>query len=127
MSDTSGRASEWTFSDSGAIRGFHAHVYFDANTVVAARALCEAASARFPVRMGRVHEKLVGPHPRFSCQLAFEPPVLGDLLSWLALNRQGLTVFVHPQTGDDLTDHTNHAIWMGQMLELDLDVLKRHG
>ncbi|MDB5893666.1 MAG: Dopa 4,5-dioxygenase family, partial [Rhodoferax sp.] len=31
------------------ITGFHAHVYFDATSVAKARALCEAAAARFPL------------------------------------------------------------------------------
>ena len=37
----------------------------------------------------------------------------------LALNRAGLVVFLHPETGDVLADHTEHAIWMGAKLELD--------
>ena len=34
--------------------------------------------------------------------------------------RNGLVVFLHPDTGDDLLDHTDHAIWMGAMRPLDL-------
>ena len=30
---------------------------------------------------------------------------------------------VHPDTGDDLKDHTDHALWLGEMLELDLSAL----
>ncbi len=104
------------------IRGFHAHVYFDEASLARARALCEAARDRFALQMGRVHEKLVGPHPRWSCQLAFAPDQFGQVIPWLALNRDGLTVFIHPETGDDLTDHTEHAIWMGEMLDLDLSI-----
>ena len=36
------------------------------------------------------------------------------------LNRDGLTVFVHPGTGDDLADHRDHALWLGEKLELNL-------
>ena len=104
------------------IRGFHAHVYFDEASLEQARALCEAARDRFAVEMGRMHEKLVGPHPRWSCQLAFEPDQFGQVIPWLALNRDGLTVFIHPETGDDLTDHTDHAMWMGELLTLDLSI-----
>jgi len=49
--------------ETGTLRGFHAHVYFDAETVEQARALCEAARDRFGVAMGRMHERPVGPHP----------------------------------------------------------------
>lgn len=106
-----------------AIKGFHAHVYFDNQTVQQARQLCEQARDVFPVRMGRVHERNVGPHPRWSCQLAFRPDEFGAVIPWLSLHRNGLTVFVHPETGDVIKDHTDHAIWMGEMLELDLGAL----
>ncbi|MHC8404931.1 DOPA 4,5-dioxygenase family protein [Pseudomonas sp. TMB3-21] len=103
-----------------AIKGYHAHVYFNAGTIDQARALCEQAVQLFPVKMGRVHERPVGPHPDWSCQLAFEPNAIGDVLPWLALNRNGLVIFLHPDTGNDLLDHTEHAIWMGAMRPLNL-------
>ena len=103
-----------------AIRGFHAHVYFDEHSAVRARRLCEAARDRFGVQMGRMHQRLVGPHPCWSCQLAFEPALFGNVIPWLALNRDGLVVFVHPDTGDDIADHTDYALWMGAVKQLDL-------
>ena len=107
-----------------AIKGYHAHVYFDADTIDQARALCEQAAQLFPLKMGRVHERPVGPHPDWSCQLAFGPQMIGEVLPWLARNRKGLVVFLHPDTGDDLLDHTEHAIWMGAMRPLDLSVFQ---
>ena len=65
----------------------------DAATVDAARALCEEAARRFDLEMGRVHEKPVGPHPKWSCQLACSGDVFAELLPWLATNRGPLTVF----------------------------------
>ena len=65
-----------------AIRGYHAHVYFAHESVAQARALCEAAAQRFDVVMGRVHEKSVGPHPDWSCQLALKPAVFAELIPW---------------------------------------------
>ena len=104
------------------ISEYHAHIYFDAETIEQARALCEAARDRFGVDMGRVHEKPVGPHPCWSCQLAFKPDQFAKIVPWLTLNRDGLVVFLHPETGDVLKDHTEHAIWMGQMMELDTSI-----
>jgi DOPA 4,5-dioxygenase len=104
------------------IQSWHAHVYFDAETAGKARRLCETARDRLGVEMGRVHEKQVGPHPMWSCQLAFRHSDLADVLSWLALNRDGLIVFAHPQTGDDMADHAEHAVWMGGYLPLKLEV-----
>jgi aromatic ring-cleaving dioxygenase len=105
------------------IHGFHAHVYFDASTLEQARALCQAAAQRFPLEMGRVHEKPVGPHPDWSCQLAFRPEVFGALIPWLALHRAGLVVFIHPISDNDLRDHRDRAMWMGAVRPLDLSVL----
>jgi aromatic ring-cleaving dioxygenase len=107
------------------VQGYHAHVYFDAQTIDQARALCEEATQRFALTMGRVHERLVGPHPDWSCQLAFEHAQLADVVLWLALNRKGLVVFLHPLTGDDLADHRDYAIWMGAVRPLKLSLFER--
>ncbi|MFT5614830.1 MAG: aromatic ring-cleaving dioxygenase [Granulosicoccus sp.] len=104
------------------ITAYHAHVYFDANTVEQARALCQQAAGLFGVTMGRVHEKTVGPHPMWSCQLAASPAQFVDLLPWLTLNRGGLIVFAHPETGNGLADHRDHGIWLGTGLELKLSI-----
>jgi DOPA 4,5-dioxygenase len=106
-----------------AIQGYHAHVYFDAASVARARALCERAAAQFPLKLGRVHEKPVGPHPDWSCQLAFRAELFAQVVPWLMMNREGLVVFVHPLTGNDLVDHRDRAMWMGAMRPLDLSVL----
>ena len=63
------------------IKGFHAHVYFDQSTVAKARALCTTCRDTFGVEMGRVHEKPVGPHPDWSCQLAFGPDKFADIIA----------------------------------------------
>ena len=104
---------------------YHAHVYFDAKTVGQARKICAGAQAQFGAAMGRVHEKLVGPHPRWSCQLAFDAKQFDALIPWLDEHRGGLTVFVHGLTGDDLEDHTTHAAWLGEPATLNLDVFRK--
>ena len=105
------------------IHGWHAHVYFDAETVGQARAICEAAAERFPLKMGRVHEKPVGPHPDWSCQLAFKAALFEQVIPWLLVHRGGLNVLVHPITGNDLADHRDRAMWMGVSRPIDLSVL----
>lgn len=112
------------FQDISSIERYHAHVYFDESTVDRAQLLCEAAGAKFNVTVGRMHHKPIGPHPSWSCQLAFGRSSYTDLLTWLALNRNGLTILIHPLTGNDLKDHTNYALWMGVPQALNLDVLK---
>jgi DOPA 4,5-dioxygenase len=108
------------------IESWHAHVYFDAASRDRAWALREAIVARFAgqMEMGRFHEKPVGPHPRWSYQVAFKPEQFTAIIPWLALNRGDLVVFTHPNTDDSLVDHRDRAIWMGDCLDLNLDALR---
>jgi DOPA 4,5-dioxygenase len=106
------------------IESYHAHVYYDAETKPRAERLREAIGARFAVELGRWHDRPVGPHPCWSYQVAFAPPVFAELVPWLALHRDGLVIFLHPNTGDPLADHRDYALWMGAKMELDLDALK---
>lgn len=106
-----------------AIRLWHAHVYYDAATLASAQAVVQAAARELPVQVGRMHQRPVGPHPAWSCQLAFEPDAIGEVTAWLTMKRLGLTVFMHPETGDALTDHRDRAIWFGSSRVLDLDAL----
>lgn len=103
-------------------RAYHAHVYFDAQTVVFASQLCREAGERFRVTIGRVHEKLVGPHPKWSCQIKFTSRDFDQLIPWLDENRNGLSVLVHALSGNELADHTEYAYWLGDPLKLDLSV-----
>ena len=103
---------------------YHAHVYFDQATLAAARELCTSAGEQFGAAVGRVHQKPVGPHPRWSCQLAFDAAQFDELIPWLDSNRNGLTILVHGRTGDDLADHTEHASWLGEPVELDLSIFQ---
>ena len=102
------------------IRDFHAHIYFDPEELERARALGHAARERFGVPEGHYHIRPVGPHPRGSCQLTIGKEQFTDVVSWLVLNRSGLTVFTHAQTGNALKDHTDHVIWLGPSETLEL-------
>ncbi|MBI4205180.1 MAG: DOPA 4,5-dioxygenase family protein [Betaproteobacteria bacterium] len=103
---------------------YHAHVYFEEKTTEQARELCQNAAKLFGVGMGRVHQKPVGPHPRWSCQLSFDSTQFEKLIPWLDENRDGLTVLVHGVTGDDLEDHTTNASWLGEPAKLKLEVFR---
>tara|TARA_R110002012_G_scaffold129814_4_gene282278 strand:- start:22 stop:366 length:345 start_codon:yes stop_codon:yes gene_type:complete len=111
--------------DSSDILGYHAHVYFDAESASAARVLRESIERQFDIEMGRFHEKPVGPHPRGSYQVAFRPDQFADVMPWLTLNRGDLTVFVHAETGDELADHTKHVIWLGPSESLKVGMFEK--
>ena len=107
-----------------AIASYHAHVYYDvATTRATAEALREGIARRFSVRLGRWHDIAVGPHPEPMFQVAFLPHLFADFVPWLMLNRAGLTILVHPNTGAPRDDHLIHALWLGAILPLNGPVL----
>ena len=108
--------------DTPQIKDWHAHVYFDRATRDAAWALRERIEKAFDIEMGRFHEKPVGPHPMFSYQVHFQPTQFAALIPWLTLNHGDLTVFIHPNTGQDLEDHRDRAVWIGKSMPLVLSL-----
>ena len=76
------------------------------------------------MQVGRFHDKPIGPHPMWSCQITFESKDFDKLITWLAKNRKGLTVLVHGLSGNDLLDHTEHVYWLGTERMLNIDMFK---
>jgi aromatic ring-cleaving dioxygenase len=113
-------------TDIGAIRHYHAHIYYDpASSRDRAARLRGRVAAAFPeATLGRWHDELVGPHLQSMYQIAFPCNLLASFLPWLMLNRDGLTILLHPGTGNPYVDHTEHAVWFGQMLPLRLEALR---
>ncbi|AFZ28446.1 aromatic ring-cleaving dioxygenase (plasmid) [Cylindrospermum stagnale PCC 7417] len=111
--------------DNTKITGFHAHIYFDTTSREEAARIREALSASFDVQLGRWHDLPIGPHPKAMYQVAFLPHQFDKVVPWLMLNREGLDILVHPETGDDVADHTDNALWLGDKLELDIQRLRR--
>jgi DOPA 4,5-dioxygenase len=108
-----------------AVDEYHAHIYFDEATVETARALRGAIEREFSAaRLGNFNERPRGPHLRWSFEVAFGHDAFGSIVPWLAHHRGELAVLVHPDTEDEVTDHTAHAIWMGEILDLDLGALR---
>lgn len=108
-----------------AIESYHAHIYFDGPEArERAAVLREQIAARFEVQMGRWRDQPVGPHPMAMYQVAFETSLFPTLVPWLLLNRQGLTIVVHPNTDRPKDDHLVHALWLGSVLPLDGTLLE---
>ncbi|MGB6542693.1 MAG: DOPA 4,5-dioxygenase family protein [Xanthobacteraceae bacterium] len=121
MTENSGTPAAATERHS--IAEYHAHIYYDpARTRAAAERLRERVAAEFPqARLGRWHDTLVGPHTQSMYQIAFPGEMLAAFVPWLMLNRDGLTILLHPETGNDYRDHTAHAAWFGAVLPLRLE------
>ncbi len=113
-------------ADPNIITGYHAHLYYAPDTRPLAERLRTAIAERFPrARVGSWHDEPVGPHPVAMYQVAFAVEEFPLLVPWLMLNRDMLSVLVHPLTDDSVTDHTRFALWLGAPLPLRIEVLRR--
>ena len=106
------------------ITNYHAHIYYDPATRETA-ARVRAGLANFNVQLGSWHDEPVGPHPKSMYQVLFAPQEFARVVPWLMLYREGLTVLVHPSTGDSHGDHLERSLWLGQILKLREESLRR--
>ncbi|PZO36639.1 MAG: 4,5-dioxygenase [Pseudanabaena frigida] len=112
-------------TETNIITSYHAHIYYHPENLAAAEQVRQGLGDRFEVQLGRWHDQLVGPHTQSMYQVAFAVDQFDRLVPWLLLNRQGLAVLVHPNTGNAIADHTDHALWLGEKLEVNLEPLRR--
>lgn len=104
------------------IQSFHAHIYYSRENVEEARSFRELVGATFGIPLGHLYERPVGPHLAWSCQLTIPKERFGEIVPWLALNRGTLDFFIHPETGNDLLDHSEHIMWLGKSYPLNLSI-----
>lgn len=113
--------------DISVITGYHAHVYFDPDTDTSVRAKKLRDQAKQVLSeiayIGNWHDKPVGPHMTGSYMIAFEAQYFGQIVPWLSLNNPGLSILIHPETGDDLKDHRDYPLWLGAQIPIDLSKL----
>lgn len=86
--------------------------------------LCENAGKILGLKVGRVHQKPIGPHLQWSCQIVFSAKDFDVFIPWLDAHREGLSVLVHALSGNDLDDHTLFAYWLGQPQKLDVSIFQ---
>jgi aromatic ring-cleaving dioxygenase len=109
------------------VRGYHAHVYYDQDSLPVAERLHAALGEKFPVRVGRLNNDPIGPHPVSQFAAIFETEAFQAVIPWLMLNREGLDILIHPLTDDMVDDHTVYALWLGSPIRLKLDTMQRRG
>lgn len=111
-------------SSSVQVRGYHAHVYFDASKRAIAERLRDAIVGRFVVEAGAFADDPIGPHPIPQFNIIFKAPEFQRLVPWLMFNRDGLDVLVHPLTDNSYDDHSSNALWLGTPVPLLLERLR---
>jgi len=106
------------------LKGYHAHVYYDADTKPLATKLREELIEKFTVEPGAFSDAPIGPHPISQFNVTFESPEFAKIVPWLMLNREGLDVLIHPLTESSYDDHSKNAMWLGTPVPMRLDILR---
>lgn len=89
------------------------------------------------LRIYKFWDRPIGPHPVAMFEVnVFTPAQFGAFIPWLAIWRGPLSVLVHPNTrtpdgveewAEELRNHTQRAIWMGERMPLDTSLFYRMG
>jgi DOPA 4,5-dioxygenase len=106
------------------LNGYHAHVYYDAETRPKAAKLRETIIGKFKVEPGAFSDEPRGPHPISQFNVIFKTGEFQNIVPWLMLNREGLDVLVHPLTESSYDDHSKNALWLGTPVPMRLDILR---
>jgi aromatic ring-cleaving dioxygenase len=106
------------------IKGYHAHVYYNAGTRKIAEGLRDTIISQFTVKPGGFSDEPRGPHPISQFNIIFQTEEFQKLVPWLMLNHADLDVLVHPLTDNSYDDHSKNALWIGTPVPMRLDVLR---
>ena len=106
------------------IKGFHAHVCYDAATRPQAARLRQTIIDNFAVEPGGFSDEPIGPHPISQFNVIFKTEEFQNVVPWLMLNREGLDVLIHPLTESSYDDHSKNAMWLGTPVPMKLDILR---
>jgi aromatic ring-cleaving dioxygenase len=101
---------------------YHFHLYFEPSQIKITESVISQLKELDNIEIGRIWNKPVGPHPIGSCQVTVQAEDFYKMTEWFLNNRQGLTIFIHALTGDDLKDHTDYVMWIGQSYKLNTDM-----
>jgi aromatic ring-cleaving dioxygenase len=107
------------------IKGYHAHIYYDPARTRDTAARVRQGLTAFNVQLGSWHDEAVGPHLDAMYQAVFSPDEFAKVVPWLMLHREGLSILVHPSTGDGYGDHMERSLWLGERLKLNEKALRR--
>jgi aromatic ring-cleaving dioxygenase len=107
------------------VDGYHAHVYYDAETRPRAERLRETIANTLAVEVRELSDEPRGPHPVPQFRFTFTAAQFENVVPWLMLNREGLDVLVHPLSDNPYDDHSRYAVWLGSPVALKLNTMRR--
>jgi aromatic ring-cleaving dioxygenase len=117
---------EWLKANK-ALTGYHVHIYFDPNTYsnAVARVLESEMLSLFPQHINASSPVgIVGPHTKDNIVVEINKDTVTDIVPWLQFNNRGLSILIHPESGDTLRDHENAGLWLNTPVAFNEDFLQ---
>ena len=106
------------------IEDYHFHIYFDSDSKEFALKLRDRILLKDGINyQNKIHSFPIGPHvlPQYAIVCPVE--LFPILIRFFMLNNGGLSILIHPNTGNAIKDHLDHAVWIGKQLPLLTDAL----
>ena len=102
---------------------FHSHIYFNKETYSKAQNFHEDfKKLKIPKQLSEMHQHLMGPHPFWMFEVDFKTENFLEIIEFMQKHRNGLSILVHPLSGNALLDHTDYAMFLGQKEDLNLAI-----
>lgn len=108
------------------IEKYHFHLYYELENIGLATEVRNRLSEVFDVEIGRLWDRPVGPHPIGSCQVTVPVNMFEKVSAWFLINRNGIDLFIHPITGDNLADHKDFIMWIGKSYQLNIEFFTKN-
>ncbi len=103
---------------------FHSHIYYSADSRPKAEKFYQKLREHFSgtLRMSAMHDLLMGPHPFWMFEADFKSENFMTVIQFLSEHRNGLSILIHPLSGNAVLDHTDYAMFLGQKENLNLSI-----
>ena len=102
---------------------FHSHIYFNEKSQAQAEALrATIDESGLSGGVSPLRFELRGPHPHWMFTVSFTSENFMSMIELMMKHRNGLSILVHPLSGNELLDHTDYAMFLGQKENLNLSI-----
>jgi aromatic ring-cleaving dioxygenase len=108
------------------IQTYHAHIYFTPDEMALAAQVREDIIQHLPqlTYTGQLIPIAIGPHPLPMFEMHIPAGTINLALATIDKLRKEFSVLIHPVQTNELEAHTSSARWLGEILPLNLNVLK---
>ncbi|MGB9154009.1 MAG: DOPA 4,5-dioxygenase family protein [Alphaproteobacteria bacterium] len=115
------------------VNSYHIHVYFQEKHASEPKAevLARYIGEKFATDVVSVSRTDAGgPHLQPNWAIKIKTAGFSNIIPWLHINGEnsgGLSILVHPQTGNKRSDHLFHSLWLGTPIGINENHYNRPG